>query len=92
MSYEHKENSGSIFPNQKKTSDNQPDFKGQVNVEGKLFDIAIWNKGKFQSIKISPPFKKDETKAGAYTEQVKKQQFIDTHSEFRVDSHDDLPF
>jgi len=73
MSYEHKVNSGSIFPNQKKTSDNQPDFKGQVNVEGKLFDIAIWNKGKFQSIKISEPFKKDETKAGAYTEQVKKQ-------------------
>jgi hypothetical protein len=73
MSYEHKVNSGSIFPNQKKTSDNQPDFKGQVNVAGKLFDIAIWNKGKFQSIKISPPFKKDETKAGAYTEEVKKQ-------------------
>ncbi len=73
MSYEHKVNSGSIFPNQKKTSDNQPDFKGQVNVEGKLFDIAIWNKSKFQSIKISEPFKKDETKAGAYTEQVKKQ-------------------
>jgi hypothetical protein len=73
MSYEHKVNSGSIFPNQKKTSDTQPDFKGQVNVEGKLFDIAIWNKGKFQSIKISEPFKKDETKAGAYTEQVKKQ-------------------
>ena len=73
MSYEHKVNSGSIFPNQKKTSDTQPDFKGQVNVEGKLFDIAIWNKGKFQSIKISEPFKKDDTKAGAYTEQVKKQ-------------------
>lgn len=73
MAYEHKENSGSVFPNVKKTSDNQPDFKGQVNVAGKLFDIAIWNKGKFQSIKISEPFKKDVTKAGAYTEQVKKQ-------------------
>lgn len=73
MAYEHKENSGSVFPNQKKTSDNQPDFKGQVNVAGKLYDIAIWNKGKFQSIKISEPFKKDVTKAGAYTEQVKKQ-------------------
>ena len=73
MAYEHKENSGSVFPNVKKTSDNQPDFKGQVNVGGKLFDIAIWNKGKFQSIKISEPFKKDVTKAGAYTEQVKKQ-------------------
>jgi hypothetical protein len=83
MSYEHKVNSGSIFPNQKKTSDTQPDFKGQVNVEGKLFDIAIWNKGKFQSIKISEPFKKDETKAGAYTEQVKRQV---------VESNDDLPF
>jgi hypothetical protein len=92
MAYEHKENSGSVFPNVKKTSDNQPDFKGQVNVGGKLFDIAIWNKGKFQSIKISEPFKKDVTKAGAYTEQVKKQVMNDTHSEFRIDSHDDLPF
>ena len=92
MAYEHKENSGSVFPNVKKTSDNQPDFKGQVNVAGKLFDIAIWNKGKFQSIKISEPFKKDVTKAGAYTEQVKKQVMNDTYSEFRIDSHDDLPF
>ena len=83
MAYEHKENSGSVFPNVKKTSDNQPDFKGQVNVAGKLFDIAIWNKGKLQSIKISEPFKKDESKAGAYTEQVKRQI---------VNSNDDLPF
>lgn len=83
MAYEHKENSGSVFPNVKKTSDNQPDFKGQVNVGGKLFDIAIWNKGKFQSIKISEPFKKDESKPGAYTEQVKRQI---------VNSNDDLLF
>lgn len=59
MPYEHKENTGTLFQNDRKTTDNQPDFKGQINVGGKLLDIAGWMKeggrGNFYSLKVSEP-------------------------------------
>ena len=61
MSYDNT-NTGAIFKNDKK-ADNQPDYKGKINVKGGEFDIALWVKdgknGKFFSAKISEPYKKD---------------------------------
>lgn len=61
MSYDNT-NTGAIFKNDKK-ADNQPDYKGKINVKGEEFEIALWVKdgksGKFFSAKISEPFKKD---------------------------------
>jgi len=58
---ELKENALLAFRNEKK-SDNHPDFKGQVNVEGKYYDIAFWEKegakGRYLSGKVSEPWKK----------------------------------
>lgn len=60
-----KENSVLIFKNDRKTSDTHPDYKGQINVDGRTLDIALWvkegNKGKFFSGKISTPYVKPET-------------------------------
>lgn len=39
---EQKKNSGAIFKNDYKQEDKHPDYKGTVDVEGKLFDIALW--------------------------------------------------
>ena len=59
MSYEHKANTGTLFPNNKK-ADNHPDYKGKVKVGEIEYDIAGWLKdganGKFLSLKISEPF------------------------------------
>lgn len=56
-------NSGVLFKNDKKSNEKAPDYKGKVNVEGKEKDIAGWiregKSGKFISIKISEPMKKD---------------------------------
>ena len=41
---ENKPNSGAIFKNDKKTSANQPDYRGKVNVNGKEMEIALWVK------------------------------------------------
>jgi uncharacterized protein (DUF736 family) len=41
---ENKTNTGAIFKNDKKTSANQPDYRGKVNVNGKEMEIALWVK------------------------------------------------
>jgi len=56
-------NSGVLFKNDKKGNEKAPDYKGKVNVNGKELEIAGWvregKSGKFISIKISEPMKKD---------------------------------
>ena len=61
---EIKANEGVIFKNDKKTAENNyPEYKGQINCEGKIKDIALWlRKSKdgtksFFSVKLSDPYK-----------------------------------
>ena len=55
---EIKLNSGSIFKNEKK-SDKAPDYKGKVNVNGKVMEVALWvkegSKGQFFSASFQEP-------------------------------------
>ncbi len=58
---EQKINSGAIFKNDKKTADNQPDYRGKINVEGKEFEISLWVKTaqsgvKYMSAAIKEPY------------------------------------
>ena len=59
MSYEHKANTGTLFPNNKK-ADNHPDYKGKIKVGDQEFELAGWvkktDKGQFLSLKISGPY------------------------------------
>jgi hypothetical protein len=60
MGFEHKEGMGSLFKNDhREEGDKRPNYKGQVNVGGKVYDIAAWlregNKGKYMSLKVSEP-------------------------------------
>jgi len=61
---EIKLNSGSIFKNDYKKEETHPDYKGKINVDGKVKDIALWlNKpdgGKpYFGVKISEPYVKE---------------------------------
>ena len=60
MAYEHQKNSGSMFKNKFKKANNHPDFKGSINVDGKIMDIAGWKSDRFDgmNLKISEPYKK----------------------------------
>ena len=56
--FKHQDNYGSLFKNDKKEKENQPDYTGKVNVEGALYSIAGWKKvsearNTFLSLKIS---------------------------------------
>ena len=58
---EQKNNSGAIFKNDKKTADNQPDYRGKINVDGKEWEISLWVKegqkaGKYFSAAIKEPW------------------------------------
>lgn len=44
MAYEQKNNSGSLFRNDKKLTEKQPDYNGTVKVEGKDYKLAAWIK------------------------------------------------
>lgn len=44
MAYELRDLSGSCFPNDKKTSDKHPDFKGRCMIDGKVYWVSAWNK------------------------------------------------
>jgi uncharacterized protein (DUF736 family) len=56
--FEHKENFGSLFINDNKENENQPDYTGKVNVEGTEHRIAGWKKtskagNTYLSLKVS---------------------------------------
>ena len=44
MAWESKHGDMSLFPNDNKTKDNQPDWRGKINIDGVDHDIALWNK------------------------------------------------
>jgi hypothetical protein len=82
---ELKENAVLIFKNDRKNGETHPDYKGEIDVNGQRFDIALWvkegTKGKFYSGKISEPWKKPEA------EPAKEQPQADGPT-----NTDDLPF
>jgi uncharacterized protein (DUF736 family) len=56
--YEIREGATNVFMNRDKKEDKHPDFKGQVLIDGKLKDVALWtretrNGERFYGCKIS---------------------------------------
>lgn len=90
MAYEIKDNSGSLFRNDKKESENHPDYKGQAVINGVPVWVAGWLKplkdgGKYMSLS----FKAKDTKPKEYEpeKQPAKQAPKSIH-----DIESDIPF
>lgn len=53
-----RENSGLLFKNERKEKENQPDYRGQANLNGQQLKISAWikqgKKGKFMSLSFGP--------------------------------------
>lgn len=84
--YTHKENSGSLFKNNYKTEDRHPDYKGKINIAGKIMDIALWKRmskdGKtpFLSVQVAEPYQKEqqpEVTASEYAAQKDGEDIVD---------------
>ena len=59
MAYEQRDNSGSLFKNDKKESDNHPDYNGSAMVNGAEVWMSAWlktasNGKKFMSFSFKP--------------------------------------
>lgn len=44
MAYEIKDNTGSLFINDKREKDTHPNFKGSAKIDGKEYWISAWSK------------------------------------------------
>lgn len=71
MAYEMKDGQGSLFKNDRKTSDKGPDYKGQLKLGGVEYWVAAWIKtganGKWMSLSVVP-------KEGTVVAKPRKQQ------------------
>lgn len=66
MAYDNT-NRGALFKNDKKTGDSQPDYKGNLNVDGKEFYISAWLKTsgagkKYMSLSVTTAETKGKSK------------------------------
>lgn len=56
MSFQYQPGSGSLFTNDKEGNDKRPDYRGDINIDGKNYRIAGWikegKKGAFISLKV----------------------------------------
>jgi hypothetical protein len=90
MAYELKDNSGSLFRNEKKETDKHPNATGTVMVGGVEYWISAWTKdgakGKFQSLAFKP---KEPPRAPASTVS-KMMDSYDDKKPYELD--DEIPF
>lgn len=81
MAFEQRENTGSLFKNDKRESDNHPHATGSALIDGVEYWVSAWTKegakGKWQSL----AFKRKEAKTN-----------IAPHGVSMADMDDDIPF
>lgn len=58
MAYEQRENSGSLFKNEKKENENHPNATGKALIGNVMYYVSAWTKegakGKWQSLAFKP--------------------------------------
>lgn len=94
--YQHKPNRGSVFANDKQGNPNRPDFRGDANIDGVLYNISIWEGATQKGTpKLSMQFERKQDKPPAQHAEPRQAarlypQAPSTPADDPLD--DDLPF
>jgi hypothetical protein len=71
MAYQQKQNSGTLFKNERKTTDKHPDWNGTALIDGNEYKLSAWvkegKKGKFFSISYTSS-KPNQSNPSAHTD------------------------
>ena len=75
---EQKDNTGAIFKNDFKKSEQQPDYKGKAMINGEMKEVAMWlNESKagkkYFSVKFSLPYQA-EVEQGGYEKPKQEEE------------------
>lgn len=94
--YQQKELSGSIFKNDRKQTEKQPDFKGSALIHGVEYWVSGWDKDKFISLSFS---KKQASASNAQSDKYASSEFAKSskHYEekangYQPDENSEIPF
>ena len=87
MAYEQRDNSGSLFPNDKREKDTHPNLRGSIMVGGVMYWIDAWTKHKADGTKwLSLAVKPKKSRSEAPSRQAAKPKADD------FDESADIPF
>jgi hypothetical protein len=83
--FQHKENMGSLFKNDKGDNPNRPDYTGDANINGEVMRVSAWvkegQKGKYMSLSFSVPTTQQKAPQKP-VKQAPKQEFDDSDVPF----------
>jgi hypothetical protein len=97
MAYEQRDNSGSLFKNERKEQDTHADYQGSIMVDGKQYWLNAWikesSKGtKFMSLSAKPKDFAQKSPEPTISQQAKAKVFPPDRITTGKDLNDDIPF